>query len=55
MENFTMMLGYNPEVTYTGLYQEKQSVTQLYYRKPKKTIQMFFKRSVFLILHHKLS
>ena len=47
MENFTMMLGYNPEVTYTRFYQEEQSViTQLYSRKPKKIIQMFFKRSV---------
>lgn len=54
MENFTMMLGYNPEVTHTRLSKRAECNT-VYFRKPKKTIQMFSRRSVSLILYHKLS
>ena len=46
MENFTMMLGYNPEVTCTAFLSKKQNVNTFYSRKPKKTIQMFLKRFV---------
>ena len=30
MENFTMMLGYDPKVTYTRIYQKEHIITQFH-------------------------
>jgi hypothetical protein len=46
MENFTMMLGYDPKVNIYTSFSKNQSITQFCSRKPKKIIRLSFKRFV---------
>ena len=54
MENFTMMLGYNPEVIYTGFLKKAECNTVLF-QEAKKDNTNVFQEVCILTLHHKLS